>query len=116
MASWPAALLPYTTLGAGFKGGEIVPAMFIGASFGAAAAPFIGLNSVFGGAIGLVCVFCGAVNAPLTAIILSREMFGSSAMAYFALAVVVCFVASGKTSLYSVQTNLYSRLEKKAED
>ena len=104
------------TLGAGFKGGEIVPAMFIGASFGAVAAPFIGLNSVFGGAIGLVCVFCGAVNAPLTAIILSREMFGSSAMAYFALAVVVCFVASGKTSLYSVQTNLYSRLEKKAED
>ena len=40
----------------------------------------------------------------------------NGAMAYFALAVVVCFVASGKTSLYSVQTNLYSRLEKKAED
>ena len=50
------------TISAGFKGGEIVPSFFIGSTFGALTAPFIGLDAGFGGAIGLVCLFCGVVN------------------------------------------------------
>ncbi len=40
------------TLGAGFKGGEIVPSFFVGATFGAAISPLMGLSTSFGAALG----------------------------------------------------------------
>ena len=99
------------TLAAGFKGGEVVPSFFIGATFGCAAAPLLGLPAGFGAALGLVSVFCGATNCPVASIFLSIELFGGNGVLYFALACGVSYMLSGYNGLYSSQTILYSKLK-----
>ena len=104
-------LLTAVTLGAGFKGGEIVPTFFVGATFGCVAAPLLGLPAGFGAAVGLVAVFCGATNCPTSSIFLSVELFGSAGLLYFALACGISYMLSGYNGLYSSQTILYSKLK-----
>ena len=104
-------LFTVITLSAGFKGGEVVPSFFIGATFGCAAAPLLGLPAGFGAALGLVSVFCGATNCPMASIFLSIELFGGSGVLYFALACGVSYMLSGYNGLYSSQTILYSKLK-----
>ncbi len=99
------------TLGAGFKGGEVVPSFFVGAAFGCAAGPVLGLPAGFAGALGLVSVFCGATNCPLASIALAIELFGSGGLLYYALACCVSYVLSGYGGLYSSQTILHSKLK-----
>ena len=110
-AAWVWKLL-YTaiTIGCGFKGGEVVPSFFVGAAFGCVAAGWLGLPAGFGAAMGLVSVFCGAVNCPLASIILSVELFGSGDLLYFAMACYISYLISGYCGLYSSQTILYSKL------
>ena len=55
-------LFTVLTLRAGYKGGEIVPAFFIGATFGCVAGPLLGLSASFGAAAGMIAVFCGVTN------------------------------------------------------
>ena len=98
------------TIGCGFKGGEVVPSFFVGAAFGCVAAGWLGLPASFGAAMGLVSVFCGAVNCPLASIILSVELFGSGDLLYFAMACSISYLISGYCGLYSSQTILYSKL------
>ncbi len=98
------------TIGCGFKGGEVVPSFFIGATFGCVAAGFLSLPAGFGAAIGLIAVFCGAVNCPIASVILSVELFGSEGMLYFAMACAISYLVSGYRGLYSSQTILYSKL------
>lgn len=98
------------TIGCGFKGGEVVPSFFIGATFGCAAAGFLSLPAGFGAAIGLIAVFCGAVNCPIASVILSVELFGAEGMLYFAMACAISYLVSGYRGLYSSQTILYSKL------
>lgn len=98
------------TLSCGFRGGEVVPAFFIGSTFGCAAGPLLGLDPGFAAAVGLVGVFCGAVNCPLASIILSVELFGSGEILYFAVACCVSYMLSGYTGLYSSQKIMYSKL------
>ena len=98
------------TIGCGFKGGEVVPSFFVGAAFGCVAAGWLGLPAGFGAAMGLVSVFCGAVNCPLASIILSVELFGSGDLLYFARACSISYLISGYCGLYSSQTILYSKL------
>ena len=93
------------TIGCGFKGGEVVPTFFIGATLGCVAGPLLGIPAGFAAALGLVCVFCGAVNCPLASIILSIELFGAGSLIYFALACGVAYFG-----LYSSQKILYSKL------
>lgn len=99
------------TISAGFKGGEIVPAFFVGATFGCVCGAALGLDAGFGAAIGFITVFCGAVNSPLASVMLSLEVFGSSGILLFALACSVSYMMSGRFSLYENQTNLYSKIE-----
>lgn len=99
------------TLGAGYRGGEIVPTFFIGATFGCAVAPMLGLHPAFAAAIGMIALFCGVVNCPLASILLSVELFGSSHILFFALACALSYLISGKFSLYSSQKIIYSKLE-----
>lgn len=99
------------TLSAGFKGGEVVPCFFIGATFGCVAGPLLGLPAGFAAALGLVCVFCGATNCPVASIFLSIELFGGAGLIYFALACGVSYMLSGYSGLYSSQTILYSKLK-----
>ena len=98
------------TIGCGFKGGEVLPSFFVGAAFGCVAAGWLGLPAGFGAAMGLVSVFCGAVNCPLASIILSVELFGSGDLLYFAMACSISYLISGYCGLYSSQTILYSKL------
>ena len=99
------------TLGAGFKGGEIVPVFFTGATFGCAVSPLLGLSPAFGAALGLVSVFCGVTNCPLTSILLALELFGGKQMPLFALCLAVSYMLSGYYSLYSEQKIVYSKLK-----
>lgn len=99
------------TLGVGYKGGEVVPAFFVGATFGCAAGPLLGLPAGFSAAVGLVAVFCASVNCPVASIFLSVELFGSAGVLYFALACGISYMLSGYNGLYSSQTILYSKLK-----
>ena len=98
------------TIGCGFKGGEVVPSFFVGAAFGCWMGTLLGLSPAFAAAIGLVAVFCGAVNCPIASVVLSVEMFGAEGMLYFAMACAISYVLSGYCGLYSSQTILYSKL------
>ncbi len=104
-------LFTAVTLGAGFKGGEVVPSFFVGATFGCVAGPLLGLPAGASAAIGLAAVFCGATNCPLASTLLSIELFGDGGLLYFALACVISFMLSGYSGLYSSQTILYSKLK-----
>ena len=104
-------LFTVITLSCGFKGGEIVPTFFIGATFGCVLGPLIGLPAEFSAAIGLIATFCGAVNCPLASVILSVELFGSSDIIYFAIACFISYMLSGYSSLYSEQKIIYSKLK-----
>ena len=99
------------TLAAGFKGGEVVPSFFVGATFGCAVGPLLGLPAGFSAAVGLVAVFCGVTNCPLASIFLSVELFGDGGLLYFAAACAISYVLSGYDGLYSSQTILYSKLK-----
>ncbi len=98
------------TIAAGFKGGEIVPAFFVGATFGCVMGPVLGIESGFSAAIGMVAVFCGVVNCPVSSIILSVEIFGAKGLALFGIACAVSYIMSGNSGLYGSQKILYSKL------
>ncbi|MPM42440.1 Chloride/fluoride channel protein [bioreactor metagenome] len=104
-------ILTAITLGAGFKGGEIIPAFFVGATFGCVSGPFLGLSSSFSAALGLVSVFCGVTNCPITSIILAFELFGGAGLPFFALSCAVSYMLSGYGGLYSEQKIVYSKLK-----
>ncbi|MBQ2898063.1 MAG: chloride channel protein [Clostridia bacterium] len=98
------------TLSAGFKGGEIVPAFFVGSTFGCVVAPLLGLDAGFAAAIGFVSLFCGVVNCPVASVVLSYEVFGGAGILLFALACAVSYAISGNYSLYKSQEIVFSKL------
>ena len=98
------------TIAAGFKGGEIVPTLFIGSTFGCAIAGVLGLDAGFCAAIGMVAMFCGVVNCPVASIFLSIEMFGTKGVLFFAIACAVSYIISGYSGLYKSQKIVYSKL------
>ena len=103
------------TLGAGFKGGEIVPVFFTGATFGCIAAPLLGLHPSFGAGLGMVCLFCGVTTCPLSSLLLALELFAASgtlpirSLGLFAVCIAVSYMLSGYYGLYSEQKILYSK-------
>ena len=99
------------TIGCGFKGGEIIPSFFIGATFGCFMGGLLGIPPSFGAAIGIVAVFCGAVNCPIASIILSVELFGARELSYFAIACGVSYMLSGYYGIYQSQEIRYSKLK-----
>ena len=97
------------TLGAGFRGGEIVPSFVVGATFGCLLAPLLGISGTFAAAVGMIAVFCGVTNCPITSIVLSVEMFGPEGLIFFAVAVATSYMLSGYYGLYMGQKILYSK-------
>ncbi len=104
------------TIGAGFKGGEIVPTMFIGATLGGALALLIGLDPAFGAALGIAALFCGVTNCPLATVLLSIELFGGEGALFYMIVAFVSFLLSGRFSLYSSQHLLFSKLREEETD
>ena len=99
------------TLGAGFRGGEIVPVLFTGCAFGTWIGPMLGLPHGFSGALGMAAVFCGATNCPLSAMMLAYELFGGEGLPLYALCCGVSYMLSGYYGLYSEQKIIYSKFK-----
>ena len=104
-------LVAALTLGAGYKGGEIVPSFFIGASFGCLFGNIIGFSPAMCAAVGMTSVFCGVTNCPITSLLISFELFGYDGMPYFLLAVAFSYMLSGYTGLYRSQKIVYSKFK-----
>ena len=91
------------TLSVGFKGGEIVPSFFIGATLGCVVAPLIGFDPALGAGIGIIAMFCGETNGALASMVLSVELFGAEYLPLFGIACAVSYALSGHVSLYHSQ-------------
>ena len=98
------------TLSCGFKGGEVVPSFFVGATFGCVFGPLLGLPAGFAAAVGLVSVFCGATNALIPSILMGFELFSGAGLELIALGCGICYMLSGHHGLYSSQTFVTNKL------
>lgn len=97
------------TLGAGYKGGEIVPSFFTGAAFGCLFGNLLGFSPTLCTAVGMTSVFCGVTNSPITSLLISFELFGYDGMPYFLLATAFSYMLSGYFGLYRSQKIVYSK-------
>lgn len=99
------------TLSVGFKGGEVVPCFFMGATFGCVVGPLLGIPAGFAAAVGLISMFCASVNCPIASMVLAVEMFGAEGIVFYALACGLAFALSGYTGLYSSQRIVFDKLK-----
>lgn len=106
VASWDFAAKMALTVGSlasGFKGGEVTPLFYIGATLGNALAPVLQLPFGLLAALGFVAVFAGAANTPLACTLMAVELFGSPIGIYALLACVISYLFSGHTGIYRSQ-------------
>lgn len=96
-------LLTVITLSSGFKGGEVTPLFFIGATLGSALSFFIPLPASLLAGMGFVAVFSGAANTPLACMLMGIELFGIQPGIYIAIACIVAYLMSGHTGIYGRQ-------------
>lgn len=110
---WAAFLLKMLftsiTLGSGFKGGEIVPTFFVGATFGCLLGSILGLPPTLASACGLVGVFCGVTNCPIASLFMGIELFGAAGLPCYLLMIAVSYCMSGYSGLYKSQKIIYSK-------
>lgn len=97
------------TLEAGFKGGEIVPSFFVGATFGCLFGHILGISPSLCAAVGMMSVFCGVTNCPVTSMLIAFELFGYHGVPFFLLGISVSYLMSGYYGLYHDQTIVYSK-------
>jgi len=91
------------TLASGFKGGEVTPLFYIGATLGNALGHVLALPMPVLAGLGFVAVFAGAANTPLASTVMAIELFGPEIGVYAALACVVSYLFSGHTGIYRAQ-------------
>nr|WP_237721550.1 chloride channel protein [Paenisporosarcina sp. TG20] len=109
-------LFTAVTLGTGFVGGEAIPLFFIGSTLGNTLHTFIDLPMSFLAALGLIAVFAGGANTPITAFLLAMEMFDGKGLEYFFVACLVSYLFSGHHGLwpsqkiYEPKSRLYNTL------
>jgi H+/Cl- antiporter ClcA len=101
------------TLGSGFKGGEIVPIFFIGSCFGSSLSGLFDVPPSFFAAMGMIALFCGVTNCPVSSILIGIELFGSENIVYCGIACAVSYMLSGYRGLYHEQRIAYSKLKTK---
>lgn len=91
------------SLGTGFKGGEVTPLFYIGATLGNALAPLLNVPIPLLAGIGFVAVFAGAANTPIASTLMAMELFGAEVGVYAGVACVVSYLFSGHTGIYRSQ-------------
>lgn len=96
-------LFTVITLGMGFKGGEVTPLFFIGATLGNAIAIMLGAPVDLFAAIGFIAVFAAATNTPIGCSIMGVELFGGEYFVYYTIACFVAYYCSGHTGIYPAQ-------------
>lgn len=102
-------LFTVLSLAAGYKGGEIVPTFFIGATFGYFIGNTFGFDPSLCAAVSLGAIFCGVTNAPVASLLLCIELFGVEGLLYYVLAIAVAYVASSYYGLYPAQKFVLSK-------
>jgi H+/Cl- antiporter ClcA len=95
------------TLGIGFKGGEVTPLFFIGATLGSALAVFIPLPVALLAAMGFVAVFAGCARTPFACIIMGIELFGAATIPYVSIACFVAYFIAKNEGIYTAQKSNY---------
>ena len=103
-------LFTAVALEAGFRGGEIVPTLCVGATFGYTVGALLGVPTGLCAAMGMVCLFVSVTNCPVSTTMMAFELFGFEAMPYFSIAIAVSFTLSGYYGLYSSQRFAYSKI------
>jgi H+/Cl- antiporter ClcA len=96
-------MLAIASIGSGFKGGEVTPLFFIGATLGNALAPVFDMPFAFLAGIGFVAVFAGASNTPIASFVMAIELFGAEIGVFAAVACCVSYLFSGHLSIYKSQ-------------
>lgn len=99
------------TLGTCYKGGEIVPTFYVGATFGCLFAMLTGFDAPLCIAVGMGSLFCGVTNSPIASLLICFELFGYEGMPYYLLAIALSYMYSGYHGLYSSQKILYSKFK-----
>lgn len=97
---------------AGYRGGEIIPTLFIGATFGGALALILGLPVGFGAAVGMAVLFVCATKCPFATILLCCEMFGFKCIIFIVPVVIIGFIAARYKGLYNNPKDLFTLLTK----
>jgi H+/Cl- antiporter ClcA len=92
------------TVGSGFKGGEFVPLVFIGATLGSALGIIIPISFSFLAALGFSAVFAGAANTPLACAFMAAEIFGWKIFFYALITCYTSYYFSGHAGIYRSQT------------
>jgi H+/Cl- antiporter ClcA len=109
-------------LGAGFKGGEVTPLFFIGATLGSALSLVVPLPIALLAGMGFVAVFSGATHTPIACTVMGIELFGMQSGAYIGIACFIAYLASGPIGIYHSQIvkgpkyHLYQKLKRKKLD
>jgi H+/Cl- antiporter ClcA len=91
------------SLGSGFKGGEVTPLFYIGATLGNSLAALLDVPFALLAAVGFVAVFAGAANTPIASTLMAMELFGAEIGVFAALACVMSYVCSGHSGIYRAQ-------------
>ncbi len=91
------------TLGAGFKGGEVTPLFFVGATLGSALSVVIPLPIALLAGMGFVAVFSGATHTPIACTVMGIELFGIQSGVFIGVACWVAYFASGSVGIYHSQ-------------
>lgn len=97
------AAMTVVSLASGFKGGEVTPLFYIGATLGNALAPLLHQPTAWLAALGFVGVFAGAANTPLACTLMAMELFGAPIGVFAALTCVASYLCSGHTGIYAAQ-------------
>jgi H+/Cl- antiporter ClcA len=107
------------TLGAGFKGGEVTPLFFVGATLGSALSVLVPLPIALLAGMGFVAVFSGATHTPITCTVMGMELFGIESGFYIGVACLIAYFSSGSIGIYKSQivkgpkSILYQSIRKK---
>lgn len=91
------------TLGTGFKGGEVTPLFYIGATLGNTLSGLLNAPVSLFAALGFISVFAGATNTPLACTFMGIELFGGENALFFAVACFTAYFFSGHSGIYSAQ-------------
>lgn len=106
------------TLGAGFKGGEVTPLFFVGATLGSTLSVIIPLPIALLAGMGFVAVFSGATHTPIACTVMGMELFGIESGIFIGIACIVAYFSSGSVGIYSSQIHkgpkhhLYQKIKK----
>lgn len=103
-------LFTAVALSGGFKGGEIVPTLCVGACLGCAVGTLLGFAPGLMAACGMVGLFSAVTNCPIASIFIGIELFGGEVLPYFAVVVSLAYSLSGYYSLYGSQKFAYGKI------